>query len=85
MGYLTEVEPEHINEMLGLLAEGNIGIHSRMTVAAETPDGSMLHGINDVVMEKVLSQRVVQISVEVNGEFFTTRSAASGSPACGRW
>jgi NAD+ kinase len=72
VGYLTEVEPENIDEMLRLLAEGRLGTHSRMTVAAETPDGSMLHGINDVVMEKVISQRVVQISVEVNEEFFTT-------------
>lgn len=72
VGYLTEVEPESIEEMLRLLAEGRLGMQSRMTVAAETPDGTMHHGINDVVMEKVLSQRVVQISVEVNGEFFTT-------------
>lgn len=72
VGYLTEVEPENIDEMLRLLAEGRLGVHSRMTVAAEAPDGTMLLGINDVVMEKVLSQRVVQISVDVNGEFFTT-------------
>jgi len=72
VGYLTEVEPENMDEMLRLLAEGRLGTQSRMTVAAEMPDGKMLHGINDVVMEKVLSQRVVQISVEVNDEFFTT-------------
>ncbi len=43
-----------------------------MTVAAEMPDGTVLHGINDVVLEKVWSQRLVKISVEVDGEFFTT-------------
>jgi NAD+ kinase len=72
VGYLTEVEPENVSEMLRRLATGQLGINSRMTVAAETPDGSMLHGINDVVMEKVLSQRLVRIAVEVGGEFFTT-------------
>ncbi len=72
VGYLTEVDPENIGEMLRRLAAGRLGVHSRMTVAAETPDGSMLHGINDIVMEKVLSQRLVRISVEVSGEFFTT-------------
>ena len=72
VGYLTEVDPEDIGEMLRRLAAGRLGVHSRMTVAAETPDGSMLHGINDIVMEKVLSQRLVRISVEVSGEFFTT-------------
>lgn len=72
VGYLTEVEPENIDEMLRRLAAADLGTHTRMTVAAEMPDGSTLHGINDVVMEKVLSQRLVQISVEVNDEFFTT-------------
>ncbi|MDJ0924682.1 MAG: NAD(+)/NADH kinase [Acidimicrobiia bacterium] len=72
VGYLAEVEPENIEEMLRRLAGGQLGMHSRMTVSAETPDGAMLHGINDVVMEKVLSPRLVQIAVEVNEDFFTT-------------
>lgn len=72
VGYLTEVEPDSIDEMLRRLAEGDLDTHWRMTVAAELPDGSVLHGINDVVMEKVISQRVVQITVEVDEQFFTT-------------
>jgi NAD+ kinase len=72
VGYLTEVEPDDVTGMLELLSAGRLGTHARMTVAAEMPDGKVLHGINDVVMEKVLSQRLVDISVEVNGEFFTT-------------
>ncbi len=71
VGYLTEVEPENIGTMLRRLANADLGTQSRMTVAAEMPDGTTLHGINDVVLEKVLSQRLVQISIEVNGEFFT--------------
>ena len=58
--------------MLQGLARGELGTQTRMTVVAEMPDGSRLHGINDVVMEKVLSQRLVQISIEVNDEFYTT-------------
>ena len=72
VGYLTEVEPGNVDEMLRRLANGDLGTRDRMTVAAELPDGSVLHGINDVVMEKVHSQRLVQISVEVNDEYFTT-------------
>jgi len=72
VGYLTEVEPENIGGMLRGLADGELAIQHRMTVAAILPDGTTLHGINDVVMEKVLSQRLVQISVEVNEQFFTT-------------
>ena len=72
VGYLTEVQPANVDDMLGRLAAGNLGTHDRMTVAAEMPDGAVLHGINDIVMEKVLSQRLVWVSVEVNDEFFTT-------------
>jgi len=72
VGYLTEIEPDSVEEMLRRLAEGELTTHWRMTVAAELPDGSVLHGINDVVMEKVISQRLVQIAVEVDDEFFTT-------------
>jgi NAD+ kinase len=72
VGYLTEVEPENIGGMLRQLAEGDLGEQTRMAVAAVLPDGTVMRGINDVVMEKVQSQRLVQISVEVNGEFFTT-------------
>lgn len=72
VGYLTEVEPDNVGDMLRRLAEGELATHWRMTVAAELPDGSILHGINDVVMEKVISQRLVQITVEVDDEFFAT-------------
>jgi NAD+ kinase len=72
VGYLTEVEPSNVEDMLERLAAGSLGSHNRMTVAAEMPDGTVLHGINDVVLEKVWSQRLVKISVEVDGEFFTT-------------
>jgi NAD+ kinase len=72
VGYLTEVQPDSVEDMLERLAAGDLGTHDRMTVAAEMPDGTVLHGINDVVMEKVLSQRLVGISVEVDDEFFTT-------------
>jgi NAD+ kinase len=72
VGYLTEVEPANVTDMLERLAAGDLGSQARMTVAAEMPDGTVLHGINDVVMEKVLSQRLVRISVEVDDEFFTT-------------
>ena len=72
VGYLTEVEPENVDEMLRRLAAGDLAINRRMTVAAELPDGSVLHGINDVVMEKVISQRLVHITADVNDEFFTT-------------
>jgi NAD+ kinase len=39
-----------------------------MTLRAELPDGSAVNGLNDVVVEKVVSQHVVAIGVSVEGE-----------------
>jgi NAD+ kinase len=72
VGYLTEVEPELIRTMLDRLVAGELDTNRRMTLAATLPDGKVVHAINDIVMEKVISQRLVQISVAVNEEFFTT-------------
>ncbi len=72
VGYLAEVEPQRIPDLLDRLTAGDLGVNLRMTVVAETGNGEAYYGINDVVMEKVLTERLVQISVEVNDEFFTT-------------
>lgn len=72
VGYLTEVDPGNVDQLLSRLAAGDLVKQARMTVAAELPDGSVMHGINDVVLEKVISQRLVKISVDINDAFFTT-------------
>lgn len=75
VGYLTEFEPGELEVLLDVLDQRPRPELGRMTVRAETADGSVWHGINDVVVEKVLSQRVVRIAVAINGEHFTTYRA----------
>lgn len=75
VGYLTEFEPDELGALLDALARTPRPERGRMTVRAETHDGRVWHGINDVVVEKVLSQRVVRIAVTIDGEYFTTYRA----------
>lgn len=75
VGYLTDVEPEDLDEMVDALAAGRVMELERMTLTAQLPDGSSFDAINDVVLEKVMSQRVVQLDVEINGNHFTTYRA----------
>lgn len=75
VGYLTEFEPDEIAGLLTAIALSPRPERGRMTVRADTDDGRTWHGINDVVLEKVLSQRVVRIAVTINGEYFTTYRA----------
>lgn len=75
VGYLTEFDPDELDGLLDALGRHPRPLRERMTVRAETSDGRIWHGINDVVVEKVLSQRVVRIAVTINGEYFTTYRA----------
>lgn len=72
VGYLADVDPTLVVPMLDGLTAGTLQAKTRMTVRAHLPGGESWLGINDVVLEKVVGQRIVQISVEIGGEYFTT-------------
>lgn len=75
VGYLADIEPGSLDAMLDGLVAGSLEESRRMTVAVETGDGRVWHGINDVVLDKVVSRRLVQISVEISGRYFTSYRA----------
>jgi NAD+ kinase len=75
VGYLADVEPGSLEDMLDGLVAGTLQETRRMTVAVEIEDGRVWHGINDVVLDKVVSRRLVQISVEISGSYFTSYRA----------
>ena len=75
VGYLTDVGPDMVGEMLDGVASGEVTEFHRMTLTALLEDGRSFHAINDVVLEKVMSQRLVQITVQINGRHFTTYRA----------
>lgn len=75
VGYLADVEPEEVEKMLDGLVAGTLLANERMTIRAEVGGDSFWTGINDVVLEKVMSQRLVQLRVHINGEYFTTYRA----------
>ncbi len=74
VGYLADFDPADDTALLDTLALDPLPTIGRMTLRATSDDRSW-HGINDVVLEKVLSQRIVQITVEIDGEHFTTYRA----------
>lgn len=74
LGFLAEAEPEQLDEVLAALTSGNYTIEERNTIEATIGDVSE-PGLNDVVVEKIDSQRLVVLDVEVNGERFLTYRA----------
>lgn len=75
VGYLTEFEPDRLDQLMGTLDEEHPPALDRMTLVATTASGRSWHALNDVVLEKVMSQRIVRIGVEIDGHHFTTYRA----------
>lgn len=74
LGFLTEADPGKVVPVVERLVSGDYEIDERMTLAASTPYGEA-SGINDVVIEKVDSTRVVTLAVAIDNEPFATYSA----------
>ncbi|MGH8912940.1 MAG: NAD(+)/NADH kinase [Acidimicrobiia bacterium] len=74
MGFLAEAEPEEMDSVIARLLEGDFALAERMTLSASV-DGRSATGVNDVVVEKVDSQRLIQLDVSVDGSHFLTYRA----------
>lgn len=75
VGFLADAEPHEAEQIVSLIAGGEWNETSRMTVGAAIDDGPFHIGLNDVVIEKVVSQRLVSLEVFVDGERFLTYRA----------
>jgi NAD+ kinase len=71
VGYLTTVPPDAIDRMLDAVAEGSLRTEHRMALEASSPGGASFTAINEIVLEKVMTQRVVEIEVTINDHYFT--------------
>ena len=75
IGFLAEAEPDELDETIANLAAGRFRIEDRNTIEVQLPDGTRGLGINDVVVEKIDSQRLVVLDVEIDGERFLRHRA----------
>lgn len=67
LGFLAEADPGHLTRTLDHLEQGDYRLVPRMTVMAEL-NGLTDLGVNDVVVEKIDSQRLIELEVEVDSE-----------------
>lgn len=76
LGYLAEVEADNAIAALQRVQAGDFAIEERMrlSVSLRSKSSSLLNlggVLNEVVLEKLQSGHTVQLSVSVNGKFFT--------------
>jgi len=75
IGFLTEAEPDALDQVTAAIAEQSYRVEERMTVEACLDDDSCWSGVNDVVVEKIESQRLVVLEVTIDGEPFISYRA----------
>lgn len=75
IGFLAEVERTHLAEALDRVAAGQFIVEERMTLKAIIDNGPTVHGLNDVVISKRVSQRLAPVAVEIDGRPFRTYRA----------
>jgi NAD+ kinase len=74
MGFLAEAEADEVEAVIDRLVAGDFELAERMTLTA-TVEGKSATGVNDVIVEKVDSQRLIHLDVAVDGEHFLTYRA----------
>jgi len=74
LGFLTEADPSDLSDVVRRLVGGDYEIDERLTIAASIGDTTLV-GVNDVVVEKIDSTRLVNLEVFIDGVEFTTYRA----------
>jgi len=67
VGYLAEFEDTEINDLARAIATDTYSIRTHNTLSVEAGE-HQASAVNDVVLEKVISQRIIEVAVRVNGE-----------------
>jgi NAD+ kinase len=79
MGYLAEVESGDLDPALERVLAGDFEVEERMVlevvVGSRGPAGGRWWALNEAVIEKVRTGRLVRLEVTINGTFFTTYAA----------
>ncbi len=71
VGYLAEFSADEIEDLADAIATDSFKTRRHSTVSVSTSQNSA-NAINDVVVEKVISQRIIEVTVAINGRPLAT-------------
>ena len=75
LGYLTEVEVNHIEEDLNQMLAGDYVIEERMMLKGTLEDGTQDVALNDIVVSRKGELRIIHFKLFVNGELLNSYEA----------
>lgn len=68
LGFMAEVGPKEINNFISNIEKGKYKIIDFCVISAELENGKHLYGINEIVIDKSNSIRVIEIEISYNNE-----------------
>jgi len=77
LGFLAEISPEEMDEALGEILEHRYLVEERLVLEGTTParPGKVYHAVNDFVVDKSRSSRIIDIETHIDGTFAVTYRA----------
>jgi len=74
LGFLAEVAPEDMHVMIGNILANRFVVEDRLVLEASSPalPGRTIHAVNDIVVDKSRSPRLIDIETHIDGAFAVT-------------
>jgi NAD+ kinase len=74
LGFLAELSPEEIPDAVTDLLAGNFSVEERLVLEAQVPSrpGMVVRGVNDIVVDKSRSSRMISMQMHVDGALAVT-------------
>lgn len=70
LGFLTEAELGELESAALAILRGDYAVEERMMLAAELPDGTRCHAVNDIAVTRNDTLSIVYTDIRINGESF---------------
>jgi NAD+ kinase len=74
LGFLAELSPDELPSLMGDLLAGKFLVEERLVLEATSPaiPGRTIHAVNDIVVDKSRSPRLIDVHTHINGAFAVT-------------
>jgi NAD+ kinase len=74
LGFLAEVAPEEMRKAVQDILANNYRVEERLVLVARSPSaaGRELHAVNDIVIDKSRSSRVIDLETHIDGDYAVT-------------
>jgi NAD+ kinase len=74
LGFLAELSPDDMSHALGDILAGKFAVEERLVLEATTPasPGKVIHAVNDIVVDKSRSSRLIDVHLHIDGVFAVT-------------